>query len=78
MKGKTLPAPLFALLGNEDFAKSDYFKAQLDLHNMMIAALEKKNWQNGGAAISKLVARCRDHGDQSLEKFYNNFEQQYC
>ena len=78
LKGKTFPAPLFALLGDEEFAKSDYFKAHLDLHNKMIAALEKKGWQNGGAATSKLIARCREHGDQSLDKFYNNFEQQYC
>ena len=77
LKGKSLPLALYALIGDEEFAKSDYFTQLAKLHNELITALEDRGWKKGGKDMVAKINKCRDHANNNLAKFYNHIEVAY-
>ncbi len=78
LKGKSKPVALYALIGDEKFANSDYFTKLNALHDDLIHDLEKIHWKNGGVRIAAKIKKCRLHAKPDLEVFYRNIESDCC
>ena len=77
LKGKSRPLALYALIGDGEFAKSDYFSQLAKLHDELIMALEEAGWEKGGKDTNAKINKCRDHARENLAKFYNQIEATY-
>jgi adenylate cyclase len=59
VKGKTVGLNIFALMGDEDVARSDNFIEQKAVHDRMLAAYRGQRWDEA----EELIARCREQQD---------------
>ncbi|MCP4185582.1 MAG: adenylate/guanylate cyclase domain-containing protein [Hyphomicrobiales bacterium] len=78
LKGKSQPSALFALLGDEEFSNSQYFKTLSQLHDDLVKDLEQIDWKNGGKKVLAKINKCRKHADENLDEFYLNIEADCC
>lgn len=78
LKGKSEPAPLYALIGDETFARTNSFKEIRKCHMNLVSELEKKNWKNGGDSVRALIDKCSKTTPAAYEKLYKQMKQTYC
>lgn len=71
VKGRSAPARVFALIGDETLAETDRF-GELERHNgLMLAAYRRQDW----AEALALLARCRDLDDGLVLGVYRLYEE---
>jgi len=78
LKGKSEPVALYALMGDEAFSDTEYFKELSRLHDDLVKELEQIGWRNGGEKILEKINKCRKHANQNLDDFYRNIEADCC
>jgi len=72
VKGKLEPERIYALVGADDVAKQDAFKALRDANETMLEKYRAQDWAGARAAIET----CRSYADQyGIAEFYNIYEQ---
>jgi adenylate cyclase len=71
LKGKSQALKLFALLGDENMAKSVEFCELRRRHDQLLAVLRTDN----GPAITAALEKCRLAGGDGLRQFYDRFEE---
>jgi adenylate cyclase len=71
VKGKTVPARIYALLGDPDFARSEKFCQLREAHSLMLAAYRAQDWDAAGIALEL----CREHCQGlDLGRLYDTYE----
>lgn len=70
VKGKTEPARVFALLGDEAVARSAAFQRLAESQDLMLAQYRAGDW---GAAL-RTIAECRER-EPTLRQFYDLYEE---
>jgi adenylate cyclase len=74
LKGKSEAASLYALIGDEEFAKSEYFVKLKNLHETLISDLKISGWEHSGAKFLSNLEKCRQHASEEMTGFYRNIE----
>ena len=67
LKGKSLPSKLLALVGGEDFAKSEEFAELARMHENLLKCLDGASHQDG----AQLLAACRALAPPALQGLYD-------
>ena len=71
VKGKTIPARIYTLLGDADFANGETFSALRDAHDRMLAAYRGQDWDAAEAALED----CRKLGvGLGLDNLYDMYD----
>ena len=70
VKGKTVPVRIFALIGDEDVAGSDWFASFSDIHGKLISAYRTQEWSES----TDLIAQARSAAGPKYEGLYDLFE----
>ncbi len=78
LKGKSEPAPLYALVGDEDFAHSPMFRKLVPLHNNLIKELDRGKWKNCGKRASDIIEECIQIAPVEYAKLYSQMRIAYC
>lgn len=71
VKGKTEPARIYALLGDETVAGSPEFMALEERHDEMLGAFRMANWE----VVPGLIKACRRLADGRLDEFYDFYDE---
>lgn len=69
VKGKTEPARIYTLIGDESVAASDQFASWRTLHEKMIAAYRAMDFDSA----ENLISECRKVSGNALDNFYTIF-----
>jgi adenylate cyclase len=71
--GKTVPATVHTLVGDEEFGRDPEFQAGLECHNAMLQAFRAQEWDRA----AELVAECRSKLEEKLDmkKYYGLMDQ---
>jgi adenylate cyclase len=73
VKGKTQPASIYALLGDEAVAASSWFCAAVAAQNEMLAAYRERRWQDGRDAAMRVRAAAEGRLDGACSLYLARF-----
>jgi len=72
VKGKTEPERIYALVGADDTAREDDFKAMRSANDVMLEKYRAQDWDGAREAIEE----CRKHAEKyRVDEFYDIYEQ---